>query len=397
MVEVALQRLSVSSRLSAKPFIIFAELFFAGLVGLGLTAAGMGGAAWIIGGIVAGAIVSHLYCWLFDTRIQPNRKARKIGQMMIGLTIGLSLQQSNLDILSSQWLFFLGLPIFLMICGAVIGIAYAYIERTDLLTGMLATTPGNIGVMASMAADYSKNAGVVSLIQLMRFTSVILAMPMIANVTIAHPPINSLADLLSHLFSLQIDRLPLSLLVLAVAFVATYLGGKVRIPVAGFFCAIAVGLAFSALPLLLPALSVLDFRLPPLFNLIGQVLLGITIGEYWGINPKLKWSTIATALIPVGLMFGAAFLAAGIARLITHWDWLTCLLVTSPGGSPEMIWIALTLNHNTEIVTAGHLVRLLIINLSLPLLISIACWLDRHFNQPEILASPSPPSSPSPL
>jgi membrane AbrB-like protein len=249
---------------------------------------------------------------------------------------------------------------------------------------MLATTPGNIGVMASMAADYSKNAPLVSLIQLMRFTSVIIAVPMIANVAIAPPAHASVSAIASHLLTIQVERLPLSILVLATAFLAVYGGSKLKIPVAGFFCAIATGLAFGALPSLLPSVAAFDFRLPPLVNGVGQILLGVTIGEYWGINPPLKWSTVGRALVPVGLMFGAGFLAAAAARLLTAWDWLTCLLVTAPGGSPEMIWIALSLHHNIEIVTAGHVIRLLIINLSLPLLISLACYLDQRLARPAL-------------
>jgi membrane AbrB-like protein len=379
VVEVALPKSSISSAPFAKYWLIAIELLLAMLIGLGLTLVGMGGGAWILGGIAAGALVYYLYRLLYGAEVQPNRKARKIGQVIIGLTIGLSLQQSNIDIFSSQWLFFLGLPLFLMICGGLIGVLYSLLEKTDLLTAMLATTPGNIGVMATMAADYSKNAPLVSLIQLTRFTSVIFAMPMIANVTLPHSAGQSLGSLINHFLTLKVNHLPLSALVLGVASLAVYLGGKLKIPVAGFFCAIAIGLAFDVLPLIFPSLSSIDFQLPPLFNMVGQILLGVTIGEYWGMNPRLKRSTVLFAPIPVVLMFAAAFLAAVIARLLTSWDWLTCLLVTAPGGSPEMIWIALTLHHDTEIITAGHLIRLLVINLSLPLLISLACFLDQRF------------------
>lgn len=369
----------ISTGFPARCWLVLTELLLAMVVGLGLTTAGMEGAAWILGGIVAGALVFSVCYWVYNTPMQPNRSARKIGQTIIGLTIGLALQQGNLDIFSSTWVFFLGLPLFLLICGGLIGLVYARIEQTDLLTAMLATTPGNIGVMASMAADYSKNTPLVSLIQLMRFTSVIFVVPMIANTTIAPATHSSVSELISHFLTIQVERLPVAVLVLATAWLAVYGGSKLKIPVAGFFCAIATGLGFTLLPALFPSLPVLDFRLPPLIIVVGQILLGITIGEFWGVNPRLKRSTVLYALAPVGLMFGAGFLAAAVARLLTSWDWLTCLLVTAPGGSPEMIWIALTLNHNTEIVTAGHLIRLLIINLSLPLLISLACYLDQRF------------------
>jgi hypothetical protein len=64
---------------------------------------------------------------------------------------------------------------------------------------------------------------------------------------------------------------------------------------------------------------------------------------------------------------GSGFIAATIAMMITSWDWLTCMLVTAPGGSTEMILVALALDHNPEIVTVAHSVRLMALNLSLPL------------------------------
>jgi hypothetical protein len=143
------------------------------------------------------------------------------------------------------------------------------------------------------------------------------------------------------------------------------------IPAASFLGAIIVGLSFNWLLSGLPFITDFDFNLPTLINLIGQGLLGITIGEYWGINPNLGRRTIVYACIPVALTFVAGAIAAEIAWILTGWDWVTCLLVTSPGGSPEMILISLVLDRNVEIVTAGHLVRLIAINLSLPVLVGV--------------------------
>lgn len=78
------------------------------------------------------------------------------------------------------------------------------------------------------------------------------------------------------------------------------------------------------------------------------------------------------SLIPVALMLMSALLAALLIQHLTSWNWLICLLITAPGGSPEMIWIALTLQQAPDLVTAGHIIRLLLINLSLPLLLAFA-------------------------
>jgi len=139
-----------------------------------------------------------------------------------------------------------------------------------------------------------------------------------------------------------------------------------------------IGLAADNASLLIPILTPIDLQLPLAFSLVGQVLLGITIGEYWGINPPLRPAIVGRAVIPISLMFVAAFAIASIIHFLTAWQWLTCLLIAAPGGSPEMIWIALTLHQDTEIITAGHVIRLITINLALPFLISLANYVDRQ-------------------
>jgi uncharacterized protein len=345
------------------------EVILAVLIGLGLVAIGLDGAAWISGGIAAGAITFSSYRILGFDSLQPNRNARKAGQLLVGLTIGLSLQHNNLNVLSSQLLIFLGLPLFLMLSGAAIGLIYSRLEKIDLLSGLLATTPGNIGVMASIAADYSKNTTLVSLVQLMRFTTVIFVIPIIANVTVPRSTDNAVAAMVQKIVAVSWFDLVIACLLVAIALLAVYLGNKLKIPMAAFLCAIAVGLLFGAFLLVFPVS--INFQLPTSFNLIGQVLLGVTIGEYWGINPKLNFATIIRSLLPVVLMVLTAFLASLLIQRLTGWDWLTCVLVTAPGGSPEMIWIALTLHQDTDVVTAAHVIRLLTINLSLPLLLAI--------------------------
>jgi uncharacterized membrane protein AbrB (regulator of aidB expression) len=80
----------------------------------------------------------------------------------------------------------------------------------------------------------------------------------------------------------------------------------------------------------------------------------------------------------VALTIAVGFTAAFLAMQLTDWDWLTCLLVTAPGGVAEMILIALALNHDIEIVAAGHIVRLIAINCSIPIWVFLFRYFDRH-------------------
>ncbi len=377
MADVTFSRFRVEPEFISTYSIIAIELLAAVCIGGALLTLGAGGGAWILGGIAAGAIVFSISRDRTSHVLKPNHNARKIGQILVGLTVGFSIQHSDLSLISSQLPVLLLLTLFLLGSGVGVGYLYSRVAKTDLLTGLLATTPGNIGVMASIAADYGRNPSLVSMVQLMRFTAITFIIPLISHVS-HQTDAGAVLQSLTHNTSLQPVYLIWLGSLLGVAAIAVRVGTQLRIPVAGLLCAIAVGTIFNAVFNLLPWFPVVDFSLPPLLNLIGQILLGLTIGEYWGISPKLRKGAIVHALIPVLLTFLTGLIAAGLAMLLTSWDWLTCLLVTAPGGSPEMIWIALGLDRNVEIVTAGHLVRLIAINVSLPILVSLAGYLDNR-------------------
>lgn len=383
MLETILPEFQLQKVFKPNYLVVGIELILALLTGFILTTIGIGGGAWILGGIIAGAVVFYFYRSQYNNQAKPNKNSRKIGQIIIGLTIGFSIKHSNIATISSQLPTFIFLAFFLLLSGGIIGYIYSRVQKTDLLTATLATVPGNIGIMASMAADYGKNTSLVSLIQLIRFTAVILVTPLIAHVSNPHDINAIIHSLTNNLFTLNFQYLLLLTLLMLVTLLVVKVGTKIKFPVAALFCPILVGIFFDFLVNLMPLLPQTDFNLTPLVNLIGQTLLGITIGEYWGINPKLEGGTIVRAIIPVTLTFLAGFISAGIAMIFTPWDWLTCLLVTSPGGSPEMILIALALHRNVEIVTAGHLVRLMAINFSLPALVSLVSYLESNSQKSE--------------
>lgn len=351
--------------------IIISELLLAAVIGLGLWVMGAEGTAWILGGIFAGAIVLCLSRVWFQITLTPNLNARKIGQLLVGLTVGFSVQHSHLFALTPQIPLFILLTLGLLLAGLAIAWGYTRLEQTDLLTAILATTPGNIGVMASVAADYGRNPALVSLVQLMRFTVITSAIPLLTQTSRPTALQPTLHSLISPLILDPVYLLWLALILLF-AGLSVPVGSQLKLPVPGLLGPLVIGMSFNAGFNALPFLPVVDFTLPPWLNVLGQVLLGITIGEYWGINPWLGYRTIVRAAVPAALTLFAGLAIASIAKLVTSWSWLTCLLVTAPGGSPEMIWIALTLDQNVEVVTAGHLVRLIAINLLLPVMLAFA-------------------------
>lgn len=361
--------------------LILVELLLAGAIGVGLLALGADGSAWMLGGILAGAIAFATY-HRHTPQAKPNCTARKVGQMLVGLMVGFAIQASDWSSLVVQLPLFLLLTSCLLAGGAAIGVLYARLSQVDCLTGILATTPGNVAIMASVAADYGKNPALVSFTQLLRFTAVTSLIPLLAQ-TNHHADLNhALQSLLPTTNQMQGSYLLWLVGLLAIAWGSIQVGKHLKIPVPGLMCPLLVGSLFEATVTILPLVPPVAFQPPSGFNVLGQILLGITIGEYWGQNPRLSKSAIAHGALSAGLMTLMGLVTAGIAMMITPWDWLTCLLITSPGGSPEMIWMALVLDRNVELVTAGHLVRLIVLNLVLPLMITGAAAIDdRHLRQ----------------
>ncbi len=357
------------------------EILLALPVGIVLAEFHIGGIAWIFAGIAAGTVVLQGCRVFYEYSPKPNRTARKVGMALVGLTVGASNAHTNLAHVASGIPIFIFLTLFLLLSGSCIGYIYSRISKTNLLTAMLATVPGGVGIMAAIAADYNKDVTLVALVQAIRVTSVVFLFPFIARTLVGNywnlqtPAVNSA------LFNFDPSQLGLLLLLLIITALVVYPAILFKIPAGDFFGALLIGISFHPLLNLLPFVSDISFSPPRLINLCGQMLLGITIGEYWGDKPNFTKRTVGYALISVAMTLTTGAIAAILAMQLTSWDWLTCLLVTAPGGSAEMILVSLALNHNVEIVTTGHLVRLIAINSSLPLWLFLFRYMDKQLSK----------------
>jgi membrane AbrB-like protein len=349
--------------------LICLELLLGLLLGSFFMAINLGAGASILSGIAAGAMVSFVCRIVYKKTIKPHTNLRKIGQAIVGLAIGISIAHSNIVDIGSKLPILIVTSLLLLLSSFFIGYIYSRISKVELLSGLLAVTPGNIGVMASLAADYGKDVSLITLVQVMRFTAIMLLMPAITHVSLTHNQTTFMSAFSPDLFTFNPSYLLLLFIVLAITFAVARIGSELKVPAAYLLCSILVGIFLNYLLMNLPLIAQDNFTLPPVINLVGQTLLGITIGEYWGISPNIGKRQVIYAAIPVALTFLAALTLAGIATLLTNWDWLTCLLMVAPGGSPEMILISLVLNHNVETVTASHIIRLIAINLYLPILL----------------------------
>jgi uncharacterized protein len=364
--------------------IIFLELLLALPFGLILTQMKMGSMSWLFGGIGAGIVILQA-CRIFDGyTTKPNRHARQVGMMLVGLTIGFSNAGANFSHIASGIPVFVLLTLFLLISGSCIGYIYSRLTKTNLLTSMLATVPGGVGVMAAIAADYGKNVTLVALVQVIRVTCVVLLIPLVVRVYGVTNIISQRIVVPEGLLNIQPAYLGILLVVFLTFGLVVKLAIKIKLPAAYLFSALIVGMFFDNILEIIPIFGYTSFHPPQLMSIIGQTLLGISIGEYWGEKPAFGKKSVFYAIISTIMTLTAGAIASLIAMQLTTWDWLTCLLVTAPGGATEMILVALTMDHNVEIVTVGHLVRLIAINCSLPLWIYLFRRLDNQLDISEV-------------
>jgi uncharacterized protein len=338
----------------------------------------VGSIHWLLSGLVAGAIVLYGYRQLYSSVPPASKEIRQIGLGLIGLAVGFSINADSLIGVLGQIPVFVAISLILLASCTLIGYIYARISGINLLTALLATIPGNLLLVTSIAADYDRNPALVSLVQLIRYTSVILLIPFIAKVSTTAASVSRSAR---HVFTLTPLSLGLLLLVGLLTGLSVYIAYRLKIMAAPYFGALVAGIAFNPL---MQSLSIAptDFHLPLIVNILGQLLLGISIGEYWGNKPALSQRTVAYALISVLLTIFVGFALASLVMLVTGWDWLTCVLVAAPGGAAELVLVALTLNHHVEIVTAGQVIRLIAINCALPIWFALV----RRLDQPVVTA-----------
>ncbi|MDJ0568489.1 MAG: AbrB family transcriptional regulator [Pleurocapsa sp. MO_192.B19] len=353
------------------------EIFVALFLGVAIAHLGLGSVAWIFGGMGAGVIVIRSYQTISRKTFKPNKTGRKLGQAMVGLSIGFAIADSNLVAASSRLPLFIFLTLFMLLCGSGIGYIYSRISQTNLLNAMLATVPGGVATMSSIAAEYNRNVSLVAMVQTIRITSVILIIPLIAGIS------DRAIDRTTFSFKdYVVNREPIYLCLLILAIISAWLGvkiaSKLRIPAAYFFGTLIVGIVFNYAIAYFPLINHFNFTPPPAISVIGQTLLGITVGEAWSNRVDITSKNIIHAFISVAMTIASGFIAATIATVFTSWDWLTCMLVTAPGGSTEMILVALALDHHPEIVTVAHSVRLMALNLSLPLWIFLFRYWEKQ-------------------
>ncbi len=328
-----------------------------GLPALAAAAAG-GGLFWLADAPLPwffGALFAVAGCNLAGWRISGPRGGRQLGQILVGVAVGLHLTPAVAAVVVQHlpWMLLVGtVSIVGFGCGgaAIMG-RFAGLDRA---TGFFGNVPGGMAEMLELGDRNGARPVPLVLSQLTRVTIVVLAIP---------PALIVLGRTGDEIFTpaaRAVDAPGLCLLLAAAAAAALTLN-RAGMPNSWMLGSVALVGALTVFGAELSAL-------PREFLGIAQVLIGIALGERFDRSAvRAAPRVIAVSATTTVLMAGvSATLAAAVAHA-TGIPVAAMIAAAAPGGLAEMSLTAADLDLGVPLVTAYHVVRIVLITaLALP-------------------------------
>lgn len=276
------------------------------------------------------------------------RGGRQTGQIFIGTTIGLYFTPVVAAIVAAH------LPWMVLVAAVSIGlgglsaIVLVKIARIDSATAFFGNVPGGMAEMLAMGDRFGAQPVPLTLSQLTRVTIVILSIP---------PALTFFGETGDDIFvplAAVVDG-PWLILLLVCCLLSSLTLHRLHVP----NCWMLGAATFASL---LTVFEITFSAMPRELLNVAQVFIGIALGERFdrksmATAPRV---IIASAITTVVMMAVALLLAAFIADQ-TGIAATAMIAATAPGGLAEMSLTAAVLNLGVPLVTAYHIIRIIMI------------------------------------
>ncbi|RUM96490.1 AbrB family transcriptional regulator [Pseudaminobacter arsenicus] len=300
--------------------------------------------AWVLGSLVPTALGS-----IFGVDVFAPKRGRKLGQLIVGTSIGLSLTVAAVGMIATWFPVMLLTALVSILATALLCVPFSRVSRVNIPTAFFSLTPGGLAEMARTGAKEGAQREAVAFSQTIRVTLLVCILPsLLLNFGIdGGLPQNSERSLLS------LDQLGI---VFAVAALCVYL---VRFTGANNTWMIG-GLLGAGI---VAASGMVEGRVPYAIFAFGQFMIGISIGARFKRESLVQLPRICLmSALFVACMTTMLFGYAVLVHLVTGLDLSGMTLSASPGGLAEMALTAQVLHLNTALITSFHVVRSFIIN-----------------------------------
>lgn len=318
----------------------------------------------VLTGIGAGALVLAAFR-RYGRPAEPNHVVRRTSLAVVGLGIGTLISAGAAADAVRQLPLYLAVALGMIAIGVALGYLYRRAAGLDLLSGLLAMSPGGLAAMTGAAAERGRDVATVSAVQTLRLIASLFLVVAVVGI----PAIGGSPRAQPLWGDLRLETAFALVGALVLVWPLSHVGRRFGVPLPTYFAGMVGGLALTLLT---------ETSIPLVVTAAGQLLLGISVGESVIAGLRHATRTVLTGALGVVVTLGAGLVAAVVVHAATGLDWLTCVLMTAPGGAPEITMFTLTLPVHVESVALAQLVRQLLINLGLPLWMWLFTRLDRQ-------------------
>lgn len=278
---------------------------------------------------------------------------RQAGQWAIGTALGLYFTPVVVAELGAHLGLVVGTAVAALALGGLCAVVTRVAARVDGATAFFASLPGGASEMVNLAERFGGRVDRVAAAHALRVLLVVSSVPL----ALTGLGVSGSDTYLPLARTVDWERMPL---LLAAGLLGVGCLRALRVPNAwvlgpllGVGVCAALGVRLSALP----AVAVNT----------GQLLIGCALGtrfsrEFFHSAPRFVAAVLATAVLSLVLSAGLAVLLAWLSGLSLP----TLVLATAPGGVAEMCITAKVLQLGVPLVTACHVLRVIVITLGAP-------------------------------
>lgn len=295
---------------------------------------------WMLGPLFACGAASAL-----GLPVQGAPHAREIGQVVVGLAIGMRFTQHVLAAAIGLLPAMIGSTLYIIVVTFIGALIMRPLARIDPTTAFFASSAGGMADMAAIAAVRGGDTGAVAIVHALRVTSVVSIVPFMVVALGEHGTVLP-----------EVHETASGLLAGLAAFAIAYCGALALRPTAIPNPWLLGSLLPSAA---LGASGLFVVAVPPGVLVVAQIMIGVWLGLRFRRELFMRLPRVAAAGLFVSLLLvAAAAVGAEVLSAATGLPLTTSFLSLAPAAVTEMVLTARAMNADAELVTAFHIARI---------------------------------------
>jgi uncharacterized protein len=301
----------------------------------------------MLGPFIACAAVS-----LMGVPLKAIPHGREVGQVIVGLSVGMrftvAVLAATFALLPAMFISILAMMVLTTLAAFIL----MPIARVDRTTAFFATAAAGMADMAHIAEARGGNPSAVAVVHAIRVALVVLSVPLLVFAFGEHGQVVHNGNPASH-------DIPTLILVLVLGYVGSRLFGLTKFPNPWLIGGVLIGGALGVMELL-----VVSF--PRIVLIVAQLAIGVSLGARFERELIVRLPRVALgAVIVTVVMIAAAAAGALILSNLTALPYSVSLLSVAPAAVTEMTLTAQAMNVDPQIVTAFHVMRIALVEVSI--------------------------------